>query len=99
DDSVRLYRNRARKQGHWLIVRAMTGKRDAIGAQLWLKAGERELRGLVLPGSSYCSSNDPRAHFGLGALTAVDELVVLWPGRQRESFAVPGVDRVITLRQ
>ena len=100
DNSVRLYRNRAPKEGqHWLIVRALTGKRDAIGAQLWLKAGGRELRGLVLPGSSYCSSNDPRAHFGLGGSAAVDEIVVAWPDRQRESFAVPGVDRVITLRQ
>jgi hypothetical protein len=53
----------------------------------------------VLPGSSYCASNDPRAHFGLGAATAVDEIVVQWPDRQRESFAVPGLDRAITLRQ
>jgi len=100
DNSLRCYRNRAPKEGrHWLLVRAMTGKRDAIGAQLWLKAGERELCGLVLPGSSYCSSNDPRVHFGLGAVTTVDEIVVLWPDRRRESFSVPGVDRVITLRQ
>jgi hypothetical protein len=106
DNSVRLYRNHAPKEGrHWLIVRALTGKRDAIGAQLWLRAGGRELRGLVLPGSSYCSSNDPRAHFGLGAATALGsatqaaEIVVQWPDRQRESFAVPGLDRVITLRQ
>jgi len=100
DNSLRLYRNRAPKEGrHWLIVRAMTGKRDALGAQLWLKAGGREFRGLVLPGSSYCSSNDPRAHFGLGEITQVDEVVVQWPDRQRESFAVPGLDRVVTLRQ
>lgn len=102
DNSLRLYRNRAPKEGrHWLIVRALTGKRDALGAQLWLKAGEREFRALVLPGSSYCSSNDPRAHFGLGALSAaeIDEIVVLWPDRRRERFAVPGLDRVLTLRQ
>jgi len=100
DNSLRYYRNRAPKEGrHWLSVRALTGKRDAIGAQLWLKAGGRELRGLVLPGSSYCSSNDPRAHFGLGALASADEIVMLWPDRTRESFSVPGVDRVLTLRQ
>lgn len=100
DNSLRLYRNRAPKEGrHWLSVRALTGKRDALGAQLWLKAGGREFRGLVLPGSSYCSSNDPRAHFGLGTLTNADELVVQWPDRRRESFPVPGVDRVLTVRQ
>lgn len=100
DNSLRVYRNRAPKEGrHWLIVRALTGKRDAIGAHLWLRAGEREFRGLVLPGSSYCSSNDPRAHFGLGPIASLDELVVQWPDRQRERFAVPGVDRVLTVRQ
>ncbi len=103
DNSLRLYRNRAPKEGrHWLIVRALTGKRDALGAQLWLKAGGREFRALVLPGSSYCSSNDPRAHFGLGALSATNEvveIVVLWPDRRRESFSVPGLDRALTLRQ
>jgi hypothetical protein len=100
DNALRLYRNRAPKEGrHWLIVRALTGKRDALGAQLWLRAGGREFRGLVLAGSSYASSNDPRAHFGLGTIAAADEIVVLWPDRQRESFPVPGLDRVITLRQ
>ena len=100
DNSLRLYRNRAPKEGrHWLKVRALTGKRDAIGAQLWLRAGGREFRSLVLPGSSYCSSNDPRAHFGLGSLANVDELVVLWPDGQRERFEAAGIDREITLRQ
>ena len=40
DNSLRLYRNRAPKEGrHWLIVRALTGKRDALGA---LQRVERE---------------------------------------------------------
>jgi hypothetical protein len=36
----------------------------------------RELRA----GSSYISSEDPRAHFGLGDASEVRELVVTWPG-------------------
>ena len=36
----------------------------------------RELRA----GSSYISSEDPRAHFGLGGASQVRELVVTWPG-------------------
>jgi hypothetical protein len=53
----------------------------------------------VLRGYSYQSSNDPRAHFGLGTQTRVDALEVRWPDGRRERFAVPGIDRVLELRQ
>ncbi len=100
DNSLRLYRNDAPAEGsHWLLVRALTRGRDALGAQLWLHAGGRQFRGLALAGSSYCSSNDPRAHFGLGSLATVDGIDVLWPDGQRESFPGCEADREITLRQ
>jgi hypothetical protein len=40
----------------------------------------RALRREVLAGSSYLSSEDPRAHFGLGGARRVAEVVVRWPG-------------------
>lgn len=44
--------------------------------------GRRLVRELQA-GSSYLSSEDPRAHFGLGAAGQVSELVVTWPsGRE-----------------
>ncbi len=42
-------------------------------------ARRRQLAREVQAGSSYLSSEDPRAHFGLGDATAVRELVVTWP--------------------
>ncbi len=100
DNSLRVYRNDAPAPGtHWLLVRVLTRERDALGAQIWLRAGGREFRGLALAGYSYCSSNDPRAHFGLGPVAAIDEIVVLWPDGQRESFPGTAVDRALTLRQ
>ena len=39
----------------------------------------RELVRETLAGSSYLSSEDPRAHFGLGTAGSVNELVVRWP--------------------
>src|SRR5207237_691688 len=66
---ARVYRNVAPKSGHWLLVRALDPalRRDAYGAEVTVKAGPRRWLGLVNPGSSYLCSNDPRAHFGLGA--------------------------------
>jgi len=100
DNSLRAYRNEAEHDGrHWLMVRALTRGRDALGAQIRLRAGGREFLGLALAGSSYGSSNDPRAHFGLGPLASIDGIEVLWPDGRRESFPGTSVDRVIRLQQ
>ncbi len=100
DNSLQVYRNTAPKQGnHWLIVRAMTGKRDAYGALLTLEAGGRKLVRLAQPCYSYLSSSDPRAHFGLGSSDHVDALHVLWPSGKQERFDVPAVDRVLVIHE
>ena len=51
----------------------------------------------VTAGFSYQSSSDPRAHFGLGAVDAVDRLVVRWPDGLEEEFPGTPVDRAIRL--
>ena len=100
DNSLRAYRNDAPPEGsHWLMVRAVTRGRDALGAQIRLRAGGREFLGLALAAYSYGASNDPRAHFGLGPVAAIDAITVLWPDGQSESFPGTEVDRVLTLRQ
>jgi hypothetical protein len=100
DNSLRAYRNGAPARGtHWVFVRALAKGRDALGSQIRLRAGGREFLGLALAAYSYGSSSDPRAHFGLGALQALDEIVVQWPEGTRESFPGGGVDREIVLRQ
>jgi hypothetical protein len=96
---ARLYRNVAPKRGHWLMVRAIdpTWKRDAYGAEVTVQAGGRRWLGLINPGSSYLCSNDPRAHFGLGAADGVDALRVLWPDGTEEAFAGGPADRGVVL--
>ena len=97
---VRVFRNDSPPPGnHWLRVRTLTGNRDALGAEVVVVAGgDRTLR-LGTPAFSYASSSDFRIHFGLGEAAAVDAIEVTWPDGSRESFAVPGVDRELTLRQ
>ena len=97
---IRIFRNQAPTAGHhWLRVRALVGKRDAIGALVKIRAGEREWSGLVLAAYSYLSSSAPQLHFGLGNLDVIDAIEVYWPDRSRERFAILEVDREITLRQ
>jgi len=98
---ARLIRNNGTPGAHWLLVRAVnpTLNRDAIGAGITVVAGERRFYRLIISGYSYMSSNDLRAHFGLGGATAVDEIVVLWPDGTKEVFPGTGADQIITLEK
>ena len=98
---VRIFRNVAPNRGHWLLVRALDPalKRDAYGAEITVRAGERKWVGMVNPGSSYLCSNDPRAHFGLGSVSQVDALNVVWPDGVEEIFPGMTVDQAVVLRK
>jgi hypothetical protein len=96
---ARVYRNVARR-GHWLIVRVIEpeyGGRDAYGAQVSIVAGEMRRTSWVNPSQSYLCSNDPRAHFGLGPVSRVDRIHVIWPDGSEEQYDGVDADRVITL--
>ncbi len=97
---ARLIRN-DREQGHWLMIRAVDPalRRDAIGATITVVVGEKRLQRLIAPGYSFLSSNDPRAHFGLGAAARVDRIIVRWPDGEIETHPGVAADRIITLRK
>ena len=95
-----IFRNDALKSGnHWLLVRALSGNRDAVGARVTVVAKRRRFVGFVLPAYSYLSSNDPRVHFGLGKVDTIDAIEVVWVDGTRERFHALGADQEITVRQ
>ncbi|HZY85019.1 MAG TPA: CRTAC1 family protein [Gemmataceae bacterium] len=98
---ARLLRNVAPANGHWLAVRAIIPKlkRDAYGAEVTVRAGGKSYWRLLNPGSSYCSSNDPRGHFGLGPSDRYDGIDVLWPDGSAETFPGGPADKPVELRQ
>jgi enediyne biosynthesis protein E4 len=99
---ARTYRNVAPNRGHWLSLRVIDpalGGRDAYGAEITVEAGRRRWKRWVNPGSSYLCSNDPRAHFGLGAAERVDRILVLWPDGQKESFPGLATNQAVVLRK
>jgi len=95
-----LLRNVSPDKNHWIEFKLIGGPkspRDAVGATVYLTANKIRQRGDVVSGGSYESTNDPRVHFGLGSNTVVDLVEVHWPSGARERFAVPQVDRIVTL--
>ncbi len=99
---ARLFRNVAAHRGHWALVRTVDpalGGRDAYGAEITLEAGGKSFRRWCNPASSYASSNDPRAHFGLGDAKQIASIIVRWPDGATEDFPAAAVDHEIVLRR
>jgi hypothetical protein len=98
---VRIYRNIAPQRGHWLLVRAVDPalKRDAIGAEVRVQAGQRRWQRFIQPAYSYECSNDPRAHFGFGTVDKIETIEVLWPDGSLERFPCPEVDRLVEVQR
>jgi hypothetical protein len=99
---AQLLRNISTNAGHWLIIRAIDpalGGRDAYGSEITLHTPSRQLWRLVQPGFSYLSSNDPRAHFGLGSESRIDSIHVVWPDGSEELFPPAPVDQILTVRK
>ena len=98
---ARIYRNDAPKKGHWLVVKAIDPgiKRDAIGAQITVHAGGKRFVRVIMPAYSYLTTNDPRAHFGIGNATTIDKIDVRWPDGSTQTFPAMKADRFVTLEK
>ena len=98
-----LLRNTGAPGRHWITIslQGSPPNRDAIGALVTLRAGERLQVRYARTASSYLSQGDRRLHFGLGTTAGIDRLTVRWPGRSgfTEEFAGVSVDRFVTLEQ
>ena len=74
--------------GHFLVLEleGTASQRDAIGAVVDLRIGDRHLSAQRTGGGSYQSSSSPRLHFGLGDATAIDDVQVTWPSGQVDHY-------------
>jgi hypothetical protein len=97
-----LLRNANADKHHWVEVGLIGGPkspRDAVGATLYLNAAGMRQREDVLSGGSYLSSNDFRAHFGLGDATDAGSVEIHWPSGANETVKLPAVDRIYSITE
>ena len=87
--------------GHWLEVRlrGTRSNRDAIGARVELRVGDRTLLREVSTTGGYISGRSKRCHFGLGAARRVDRLTVHWPSGGVTTMTNVAVDRVLDIEE
>ena len=104
DERAHVLRNVCKPRGHWTSLRVLDEHgSDALGAEVCVRSASGAQWCFVSTSASYCASNDPRVHVGLGRDANVDEVLVRWPiagakGRE-ERFGPLAVDRVHTLKR
>jgi len=101
DGSPVLLRNEAPSPGHWLRIKTIGSKsnRDGFGAKVEITAEDSTRYAEVRAGSSFESSNDPRVHFGLGAATKVEAVVIRWPSGQIDKLGPEAADQELVVRE
>jgi hypothetical protein len=69
------------RSGQWAAFELVgtQSNRDAVGARIRLRTGERWQTRVVTAGSGYLSGSSLRQHFGLGDATRIDEVTIDWP--------------------
>jgi hypothetical protein len=96
-----LLHNVSTNTGHWLAVKLQGTKsnRDGIGARVEVYAGGNRWTAERVAGSGYLSQNEARLHFGLGAATSVDKIVVHWPSGLDQVLGKQDANRVLTIEE
>jgi hypothetical protein len=91
----------ASADGRALVI-ALEGTRStrsAIGARVTVHAGGRRLIDEVRGGGSFCSQNDLRLHFGLGASGVAERVEVAWPSGARDVVSAVAAGHTVTIRE
>jgi hypothetical protein len=72
----------------WILIEleGTRSNRDGLGARVFVRTAGFEQMQEVHRSGGFCASNDPRAHFGLGTATVVDELEIRWPSGAIQKF-------------
>ncbi|MFO0588458.1 MAG: FG-GAP-like repeat-containing protein [Polyangiaceae bacterium] len=89
DPYVHLFLNRVGQDNPWveLELEGTSSTRDAVGARVTLKAGQKtQLRDVRDGGGHGGAQQTHWIHFGLGASASIDEITVRWVGGATEKF-------------
>jgi hypothetical protein len=81
DGPAYVLRNETLTGNHWLTLMLVghRSNRDGIGAVIKVDTSAGPQYVTVTTAGSYLSSNDKRAHFGLGADSVVKSIEIHWP--------------------
>lgn len=101
DDAPALLINRGTPGNHWLMVRAegAGANRNAVGARITVTTPSAIQTREIKAGGSFASTNDPRAHFGLGVHTMAGSVQVQWPSGRESVLKNVRSNQILTIRE
>ncbi len=87
--------NQTDSQNHWLQLQLVGTQceRDAIGARVRVKTGDKESYHWVTAGDGYLCRNELVLQIGLGQMTQIDEMVIEWPSGTVQTIRNISADR------
>ena len=89
--------NETATSNHWLILNLVGHKsnRDGIGAEIKVTTAHGSQYRTVSTAGSYLSSNDKRAHFGLGNASTASSIEIHWPSGVVQKLANVRSDQIV----
>ena len=86
---------------HWVQVKLIgtTTNRSAVGAIVRVNTGTQWQSRTIQSKTGASAQNSMQAHFGLGHNTAIDRIVVEWPGKGYQELIGQSADQFITITE
>lgn len=96
-----VFENTLVSNGHWLQIalRGQEGSRNVTGAKVYVRSGGVTQVKEIITGSSFMSLEPDRLHFGLGADTHVDWVLVRWPDKTLSGTGTISIDSIRKLNK
>jgi hypothetical protein len=98
---ARLFRNDQKLGNNWVRVKLIWNRanRDAIGASVKVRVGNKVFSQQVMPARGYLSQSELPVTIGLGAATKIDDVQILWPDGTRETSVQLKLNTLNTVTQ
>ncbi|MBL7747471.1 MAG: CRTAC1 family protein, partial [Chitinophagaceae bacterium] len=98
-----VYKNNSREQNGnsyiGLVLKGRGGNGYAVGSKIKVYKGEEVFYRELVPSRGFQSSVDYKQIIGLGKLTVVDSMTVIWPDRSSTTYKQPALNKVHYLEQ
>lgn len=102
NEIAQIYENRSMKlsKGNFVKIRLTSGEKNTfgVGAKVYIKTGSAQQMRQMQTSRGFLSAPEATLHFGVGANSSIDTLMVMWPdGRSQVLTNVP-VNQTFVLR-
>ena len=101
DGPAHVLHNQTKTDNHWLTLELVGKKsnRDGIGAEIQLTDSRGKQMVTVTTAGGYLSSNDKRAHFGLGGDATAKKVVIHWPSGIVQTLSDVKADQILRVEE